>query len=298
MARGYQTDELKQRLVDLLQDSKIGLSGVEISEKLGVNRVTMTKYLSIFAAEGLINQKNVGNVTLWFIDEGIEKFTFPDDYFLVQKKYSEFLTKFSKKQTSNLIRNCMHSGATVSKMISEVIIPNVSTVGELFDDGKIGTAEENLLRSIVSESIQILQNIPHNEDSTKNVIILSADFDSLLVSEAASASYRSVDWNVFPLGDMSSAADVLFDLDLQKLLSKIWKKKLGIMIIVVFSNSQEGLNFFADAINTVKEKSGKKLFSILCGPVDKKTNLNADLITDNLDTALQWSETVFESHIK
>ena len=86
MARGYQQDELKQRLVDLLQDSKTGLSGVEISEKLGINRVTMTKYLRVFAAEGLINQKNIGNIILWFIDDDIEQFNFPDDYFLVQKK--------------------------------------------------------------------------------------------------------------------------------------------------------------------------------------------------------------------
>ncbi len=53
MARGYQTEEIKQKLVDVLNDTKTGMSGVEISEKLGVNRITMTKYLNIFAAEGL-----------------------------------------------------------------------------------------------------------------------------------------------------------------------------------------------------------------------------------------------------
>jgi response regulator of citrate/malate metabolism len=59
MARGYQTKELKEKLVEILVYSKTGLSGVEISEKLGVNRVTMTKYLNIFATEGMIHQKSL-----------------------------------------------------------------------------------------------------------------------------------------------------------------------------------------------------------------------------------------------
>jgi len=61
MARGYQTNEIKQKLVDVLQDSKTGMSGVELAEKLGVNRITITKYLNVFAAEGLIREKKIVN---------------------------------------------------------------------------------------------------------------------------------------------------------------------------------------------------------------------------------------------
>ena len=50
MARGYDVTEVKFRLIKLLRDSKTGISGVEISERLGINRVTMAKYLKIFSA--------------------------------------------------------------------------------------------------------------------------------------------------------------------------------------------------------------------------------------------------------
>ena len=60
MARGYDETEVKFRLIKLLHSSKSGISGVEISEKLGINRVTMSKYLNKFAAEGTITQKNIG----------------------------------------------------------------------------------------------------------------------------------------------------------------------------------------------------------------------------------------------
>ena len=76
MTRGYQTEDIKEKLVDLLGNSKTGLSGLEISERLSINRITTTKYLNIFAAEGLIKQKNIGNVNLWFIEAGTEKFRF------------------------------------------------------------------------------------------------------------------------------------------------------------------------------------------------------------------------------
>ena len=59
MVPGYKIDELKKKLIDILEDSKMGLSGIEISEKLNVNRLTMTKYLKVLAAEGFLRQKNI-----------------------------------------------------------------------------------------------------------------------------------------------------------------------------------------------------------------------------------------------
>ena len=59
-------------------------------------------------------------------------------------------------------------------------------------------------------------------------------FDFILSSESAAAAFRSQNWNVFSIGDISSSIDVLFDLELRKLLSKTWKSKEGVMIIIVF----------------------------------------------------------------
>ena len=295
MARGYQINEIKEKLVEILSDSKTGCSGVEISEKLGVNRVTMTKYLNIFAAEGLIRQKNIGNVTLWFIEEGAEQFRFPDDYFVVKTKFLELLTGGTENQVYTLIRNCLHSDAKIPKLMTEVIIPAIDSIKGLYEEAKIGNSELNYLNSIISNSISLMDLIFVEPEPGKNVVILSADPQGRLISEAASASFHSESWNVFSLGDMSESINVLFDLDLQKLLTKIWKQKTGVMIVVVFSESEEGLNFFAESINSVKEKMGKNLFLVLCGEIGKKTEISADLSAPDLDTVLQWSQTVFES---
>tara|TARA_Y100000815_G_scaffold104644_1_gene93518 strand:+ start:75 stop:377 length:303 start_codon:yes stop_codon:yes gene_type:complete len=89
MTRGYQIEDIKEKLLELLHNSKTGVSGLEISERLNINRVTMTKYLKVFAAEGLLKQKNIGNVNLWFIEDGTETYHFPEDYFKIKTKYFE-----------------------------------------------------------------------------------------------------------------------------------------------------------------------------------------------------------------
>jgi len=297
MAKGYETHDLKQKLVEVLSNSKTGLSGVEISEKLGINRVTMTKYLNIFATEGMLRQKNIGNVNLWFIEEGTEQFEFPDDYFHVKTKYLELLTSIHEQKVYNLIRNCIQSNVKTTKLMTEVILPAIESVQELFEQGKISKSEEKLLGQIISSSIQMLNLITTEINPRKNVIIISADSKSALIAESASASFHSEGWNVSSLGDMSDAIDVIFDLDLQQFLGKVWTKKNGVMVIIIFSETNEGLKFFSQAVNSVKEKFGKNLNLVLCSKIKKNTLAKADLIADNLETVLQWSETTFEHSI-
>ncbi len=295
MGKGYSTEEIRQKLISSLKESETGMSGVEISEKIGVNRITMAKYLKVFAAKGLLRQKNIGNITLWFLEPGQESYNFPDDYFKIASQYLDYLIKGSEDQVYSLIHNCLHSGAIINRLILEVILPAINSVKNLYDDGKIGAAEQNLLRTTISKSLQIFNQIQVISDPKKNVVVIATDAQSLLISEASSAAYHSDGWKVSHLGDMSSVINILFDLDFQKLIGKIWKQKPGVLIVVVFSQTGEGLNFFADSINPIKEKSRKHMKLALCGKVSKKTKIDSDLLSEKLEDILQWSQTVSEN---
>ena len=295
MAKGYRVEEIREKLISVLKDSDSGISGIEISKKINVSRITMTKYLKVFAAEGLLRQKNIGNVTLWFLEPGQESFNFPDDYFKITSRYLELLVKGNEEEIYSLIRNCLNSGALINRIIIEVIYPAIDHIRKLFDSGKIGSAEQNLLRNIISKSLSIFNQVPVVLDSKKNVVVIAADPESILISESASTSYHSDGWNVSHLGDMSYAIDVLFDLDFQKLVRKIWKKKSGILLVVIFSQTSEGLSFFADSINPNKTKSDKQIKLALCGKISKKTKINSDLLSDNIGDVLQWSNTISQN---
>ncbi len=295
MAKGYSDKELRQRLISILGDAVSGMSGTEISDKIGISRITMSKYLKVFAAEGLLRQKNIGNLTLWFLEPGQESFDFPDDYFKVAPRHLEYLVKGDEQQVFSLIRNCLHSGGDANRLILEVIFPSIDHLRQLYDDGKIGTSEQNLLMTIISKSLQIFNQIPVVSDPKKNVVVIASDAQSRLDSEAASAVYHSDGWRVSHLGDMSSAINILFDLDLQKLIGKIWKQKPGILIILIFSKTSEGLSFFADSVNPIKTKSGKHMKLVLCGTVSKKTKIISDLTSEKIEDILQWSQTISQN---
>ncbi len=290
MTRGYQSEEIQEKLIEILSESKTGLSGVEIAEKLGINRATMAKYLNVFAAEGIIQQKNIGNANLWFVESGTEKLQFPADYFHVKEKFQECLIANQQHQAYNLIKNAFHSGANVSKIITEIILPAIALIDDLYLKAKIGKSEAKMLRGVISNSIQILN--PQNEaDSKRNVVILSAESQSALYAQAASCSLAAKGWQVWPLGDMSDAIDVLYDLDLQKFIAKIWKQKTGVMIIAIFSATEEGAKFFSESANAIKPKFGKNLH-VTVHTRTQKQSAKAEFTSDNFESVLQWIESI------
>lgn len=295
MARGYQTEKIKEKLIDVLLDSKTGLSGIELAEKLRINRITMTKYLKVFAAEGLVKKKNLGSVNLWFMEEGVDHLRFPADFFQVKNKYLQYLFSGAHRESHNILRNSLHSGADPAKIIIEVIIPAIEAVQDSYDKGKISKSEKNFLEGIISNSIQIINLTEVETDPKKNVVVFSTDSQGVLLAQASSAAFHVGGWKVSQLGDMSSAIDVMLDIDLQKFLNKIWNKKQGLMIIVMFSKVEGGLKFFSEAINATKTKFGKTLHLVLCTNIAKKTKIKADFVSEDLETVLRWCQTVYES---
>jgi hypothetical protein len=49
-----------------------GMSGVELANKTGINRMTITKYLNLLYSIGLIRKKKIGTVNIWFLESGFE----------------------------------------------------------------------------------------------------------------------------------------------------------------------------------------------------------------------------------
>jgi hypothetical protein len=251
----------------------------------------MAKYLSIFAAEGVIKQKNIGNANLWFIESGTEKLEFPADYFHAKEKFLEHLTVGQQHQAYQLIRNCQYSGAEVPRIISEIILPAITSLDEMYLKAKIGKSEAKMFGQIISQSIQILGLVPYDFDPKKNLVTLAADSASVLYAQAAACALSSQGWQAWPLGDMSDAIDVLYDLDLQKFLTRIWKQKSGLVAIIVFSATEEGAKFFSESVLSVKPKFGKNLHLAVYSKAEKKS-IKAEFVSDNFESVLQWADSI------
>jgi len=80
--------ETENRIIDFIKKSPIGASSSEIAKSIGLNRMTMIKYLAIIKEKTLIDFKQLGMAKLWYIPVNLNK--------------EIFLSKFTSFLVSNL----------------------------------------------------------------------------------------------------------------------------------------------------------------------------------------------------
>lgn len=270
MARGYPIHDVRRRLIKALggADSRGGMSGVELARALAMSRTTVSKYLRMLAADGTLDRREMGNVTLWSLRPGQESFAFPDDYFRAASAYMGCIRNASESGAVQVVRNCVRSGAAPASLVLDVVLPASDAIRDMYETGKIGAAEQNYLGGIISRSLREIEGrgagARAGPGRGRGALVIAADSRSEPVSRAACSIYRSGGWAVFELGDMSAAAGVLFDLDFERLAGKVWSPRDGPLITVVFSSTAEGLNFFADSIYPASRRS-RRMHLLLCG---------------------------------
>jgi predicted hydrocarbon binding protein/Mn-dependent DtxR family transcriptional regulator len=59
--------KIQQQILELLKKSES--SGSDVAQKLGINRLTITKYLNVIHALGIIDFKTVGRAKIWFLKD-------------------------------------------------------------------------------------------------------------------------------------------------------------------------------------------------------------------------------------
>lgn len=57
--------EINNKILDEIKKAKLGISTIELANKLRIERHTLMKYLEIIKTEGLIDYKKVGMAKLW-----------------------------------------------------------------------------------------------------------------------------------------------------------------------------------------------------------------------------------------
>lgn len=57
----------KERILDVIGNSEVGLTTVDVAKKAGVSKTTVIKYLSVLSSEGQVEFVEVGPSKLWRI---------------------------------------------------------------------------------------------------------------------------------------------------------------------------------------------------------------------------------------
>ncbi|WP_415280714.1 helix-turn-helix transcriptional regulator [Candidatus Nitrososphaera sp. FF02] len=293
MYRRYTLDEVKRKIVDVLENSGTGLSGVELAGKTGINRMTITKYLDIMHTMGLIKKKKAGNVNVWFLQEGISDIEFPVNYIQVQQKLIEYTLAGEDEQARRLLVSVLNSNVDQAKMVTDVILPASNTVGELYSRGRLGKTERTHIASLMGELVDLIKFNAHPAEPKMNahVLCVAGTEDRAHLAKSAAVIFQIQGWDSRYVGSIEEDIDPFFDIDFQRYVSKTWANRRGLLLVCVFSSNEGPLRFMGSTTRAMKGRlKGELRLAALSPEAQAAAEENADYAAKDLQGVLDWAE--------
>jgi hypothetical protein len=295
MYHRYTLDEVKHKIMSLLEDDRAGLSGIEIAEKTGINRMTITKYLNILLTLGLVKKKKAGPVNIWYLESGIKDLEFPINYLEVQQSFITAIFENDHEKSNRLIISALNSTFDKERILSNVILPTFNTINELYDRGRLGKTERVALLTGLSEVIDLIKFSSPLETTRHNAhaMFVASSEDRIFLAKAGALSLRMLGWNSNYIGSVEEHIDPFFDIDFQRYVTKVWGEKKGLMILCIFSSPESSLRFMSLAANPLKTRLKGQLSIALLTPRELSgmhEYIGADMAFSEIQSLVDWCE--------
>jgi methanogenic corrinoid protein MtbC1 len=296
--RRYTLDEIKRKIIDVLQSAGgTGLSGVELADKIGINRMTITKYLDVMHAMGLLKKKKIGNVNIWFIQIGVGDIEFPINYIQVQQKLISSILSGDEDHSRRILLSVMNSSVDQVRVMTDVIVPALNTIGELYSRGKLNKTERIFLLNLMMELIDLIKfNVRQAEQKANaHVVCVAGSQDRVHMAKGAAVALMARGWDSSYIGDVGEQIDPFFDIDFQRYLLRLWSNKHGLMLGCIFSSGEGSLRFLS---STVKEMRAKirgelRIAAITTQELQPVAEESSDYVAKDLLDLVEWAEREF-----
>ena len=302
MYRRYTLDEIKRRIIDVLQSAGgTGLSGVELADRIGINRMTITKYLDVMHAMGLLKKKKIGNVNIWFVQIGVGDIEFPINYVQVQQKLISSILAGDEDIARRILLSVMNSNVDQVKVMTDVIVPAVNTISELYSRGKLNKTERTFLSSLMMELIDLVKlNVrPGEQKPNAHVICVAGSEDRSHMAKSAAVALLARGWDSSYIGDVGEQIDPFFDIDFQRYLLRLWSNKHGLMLVCIFSSGEGSLRFLS---STAKQMKGRvrgelRITTVTTPQLRPVAEESSDYVAEDLLALVEWAEREFNYRI-
>lgn len=301
MYRRYTLDEVKHKITSLLQGNSAGLSGVELAEKTGINRMTMSKYLNVLLTLGLVRRKKAGPVNIWYLNSGITDLEFPINYLEIQQNYMTATFQNDPEKSHGVILSALNSTPDKIKVLSEVIIPTYNTLNELYDRGRLGETERTSILTTLAETIELIKFNSQVESTMQNahVIFVAGSEDRIVLAKSGALELKMLGWNSSYIGNVERLIDPFFDIDFQRYIIKSWNEKRGLMILCIFSSQESSLRFLSLAASSLKSKLKGELYTVIFTTSElakRHEDIGADAAFNNIQSLVEWCEKKYSTY--
>jgi hypothetical protein len=301
MYRRYTLDEVKHKITSLLQGNSAGLSGVELAEKTGINRMTMSKYLNVLLTLGLVRRKKAGPVNIWYLNSGITDLEFPINYLEIQQNYMTATFQNDPDKSHGVILSALNSTPDKIKVLSEVIIPTYNTLNELYDRGRLGETEKTSILTTLAETIELIKFNSQVESTMQNahVLFVAGSEDRIVLAKSGALELKMLGWNSSYIGNVERLIDPFFDIDFQRYIIKSWNEKRGLMILCIFSSQESSLRFLSLAASSLKSKLKGDLYTVIFTTSElakRHEDIGADAAFNNIQSLVEWCEKKYSTY--
>lgn len=303
MYRRYTLDEIKRKIIDVLQSAGgTGLSGVELADRIGINRMTITKYLDVMHAMGLLKKKKIGNVNIWFVQIGAGDIEFPINYIQVQQKLISAILAGDEDHARRILLSVMNSNVDQVRVMTDVVLPAVNTIGELYSRGRLNKTERTFLLNLMMELIDLVKFSvrPREQKANAHAVCVAGSEDRVHVAKGAAVALLARGWDSSYIGDVGEQIDPFFDIDFHRYLLRLWSDKHGLMLVCIFSSGEGSLRFLS---STAKDMKGKikgelRITALTTQQLQPVAEESSDYVAKDLLALLEWAEREFNYRIE
>ncbi len=287
MYKRYNLSDIQKEVIKLLQDNN-PMSSTEISKKIGINRITISKYLDILYFQKIINKKKIGSVNFWYLEPGIINFDLRNgNYIDLQQKLIISLINGEKEISENIILSIINKRVNLKKIILDICFPVLNTLFELHNRGKIGKTEKIHLMTNLIESINLLKNCNIiNEHSGKRdslLVIVSGDDDSIPICNMINIYAKKIRLNSTIIGNIEKYIDLL------RYINQLFNTNKEKLYVCIISHNEMSIKFLYSTLSgsELKERVHTMIFSTksIMEKVENefknefKNNITSDLAT-------------------
>ncbi len=286
MYKRYNLSDIQKEVIELLRDNN-PMSSMEISKKIGTNRITISKYLEILYFQKIINRKKIGSVNFWFLDPGITNFDAKDENYIdLQQKLIISLINGDKEVSQNIILSIINKQINLKKTIIDIFLPVLNTLFELHSRGKIGKTEKIHLITNLTESLGLLRNSNLNHDNSihKNMylVIVAGDDDSLPICNMINIYAKKINIKSTVIGNVEKYIDPFFDIDFQRYINKLLNRNREKIYVCIAAYNEMSIKFLSATLSEFEQINKVKTLVFSTKKIIEKleNNFKGIVVTD------------------
>jgi DNA-binding MarR family transcriptional regulator len=298
MYQRYTLEEIKRKIIEVLQSAGgTGLSGVELADRVGINRMTITKYLDVMHAMGLLKKKKIGNVNIWFVQIGAGDIEFPINYIQVQQKLISSILAGDEDHARRILLTVMNSDVDQVRVMTDVVLPAVNTIRELYSRGRLNKTERTFLLNLMMELIDLVKfNVrPTEQKPNAHAICVAGSEDTVFTAKGGAVALLARGWGSSYIGNVGEQIDPFFDIDFQRYLLRVWGEKHGLMLVCIFSSGEGSLRFLSSTAKGMKGriKGELRITAITTQELQPLAEESSDYVAKDLLALIEWAEREF-----